>query len=592
MNNKRHFFLLFLVCMMVVLNVHALALSDTIKTYANNANTPQYVSFGTFKQGENGEVMPIVWRVLSSDSDRVYLYSEYILEARRIDPVPRPYAGWEKSELYEYLNNAFKNECFTALEQSALVLSLDDNALVTLPTIDDIRNKAYGFVDNKSRQSRSTEYAKANGLYVYSGNIKYSPYWSKTPSENHPYAHRRIMDDGKTGYICVEVKNLGMRPAIYVNPQVLDIQGGEGTLDAPYALVVKEQTEETQTPAPEQNAEDEKDVEKEQEETPVTNDTQSTQTSETNESKKTAENASATLDIVPVTYDPLFPPLTKEGFLQAGQEDFVFTDNEKGKWLYASQDLRIEILRVLDTNKKKSPLRYLVADVFVRDQSDFLKIYYNEKENPKKETEIKNIAINNSLVFAINGDFHHYRVKRNLKKRVMPVGVILRENQILYDDPTKKLSNSVPTRDILALYPNCDMQVYDYNEITAQQLKDLGAYDVLSFGPILLKDGEITAQTINISNRQSDNPRSGIGMVQKGHYVAIMAEGRISESKGCTLIKFAELFQQKNCVTAYNLDGGGTATMLFMGEYINKLGSYTADKRLQNELLGIGVIKK
>ena len=70
--------------------------------------------------------------------------------------------------------------------------------------------------------------------------------------------------------------------------------------------------------------------------------------------------------------------------------------------------------------------------------------------------------------------------------------------------------------------------------------------------------------------------------------MSILVEGRVSASKGCTLVELAELFIQKGCVSAYNLDGGGTASMMFMGEYLNQLGNYTADKRTQIEVLGIG----
>ena len=189
----------------------------------------------------------------------------------------------------------------------------------------------------------------------------------------------------------------------------------------------------------------------------------------------------------------------------------------------------------------------------------------------------------------MNADWYYYRVLRNASAKVMPVGIIIREGNILYNDPAKKLWSTIPNRDILAIYPDGNMEGYDYNGTTADELVARGAYDVLSFGPVLVNNGEITEQTLNISARQKDNPRSGIGMVSPGHYVSIVMEGKRQVSSGCTVKEFAELFQAKGCTVAYNLDGGGTASMMFMGKYLNKMGQFQANARKQIEALGFVV---
>lgn len=52
-----------------------------------------------------------------------------------------------------------------------------------------------------------------------------------------------------------------------------------------------------------------------------------------------------------------------------------------------------------------------------------------------------------------------------------------------------------------------------------------------------------------------------------------MVDGRLPHySHGLLLSEFAKLFEKEGCVMAYNLDGGASATMVFMGEYINKRG--------------------
>ena len=68
-----------------------------------------------------------------------------------------------------------------------------------------------------------------------------------------------------------------------------------------------------------------------------------------------------------------------------------------------------------------------------------------------------------------------------------------------------------------------------------------------------------------------------------------MAEGRIDGGDGENCAWLAERMHEMGCLTALNLDGGATSTMLFMGEQINKSGNYgSVTNRKQNELIGIG----
>ena len=285
----------------------------------------------------------------------------------------------------------------------------------------------------------------------------------------------------------------------------------------------------------------------------------------------------------------LFPALTEEGFLPEGEEEFFSADEEKGLWLYVSPDLRVEIVRKTDTAKKSEPRRWYEAEIFVRPGTeDYFRTYYHEL-NPrtKKLAETQAIARENHLVFAINSDWYYYRVLRNAKKRVMSVGVVLRGGEAFYNDPATKPANNIPNRDYLALFPDGGMEAFDYNGPSAEELQALGASDVLCFGPVLLRDGELTEQAKRIGERGNNNPRTGIGMVEKGHYVAIMVEGRTKQSVGCKLTYLADLFAQKGCQVAFNLDGGGTSSMIFMGVYLNE-NTYAAQNRLQNEVIGIG----
>ena len=67
----------------------------------------------------------------------------------------------------------------------------------------------------------------------------------------------------------------------------------------------------------------------------------------------------------------------------------------------------------------------------------------------------------------------------------------------------------------------------------------------------------------------ADNPRTAIGVYEPGHYILLVSDGRTKESKGLTLYELAEFLQELGVTTAYNLDGGGSSTMVFQGEIVN-----------------------
>ena len=67
----------------------------------------------------------------------------------------------------------------------------------------------------------------------------------------------------------------------------------------------------------------------------------------------------------------------------------------------------------------------------------------------------------------------------------------------------------------------------------------------------------------------ASNPRTAIGKISDNHYVFVVSDGRTSESEGLSLYQLATFMKKLNCVTAYNLDGGGSSTLYFNGNIIN-----------------------
>lgn len=205
-----------------------------------------YLTLGTFPQTAEGERLPILWRVLSVEGDRALILSEYVLEARRIHGDYKEYANkptnkskpgfngdFTKTEMSLYLNGEFAAN-FTG-DELAVVAPDETLGLFFLLSGDDLKNKNYGFTSDESRKAWGTEYAKANGLFVYMANRgSHSPYWTRTQSTSNAQGARCIKSKGELGYINVITEDEGMRPACWLSLADLDILSGSGAKEDPF----------------------------------------------------------------------------------------------------------------------------------------------------------------------------------------------------------------------------------------------------------------------------------------------------------------------------------------------------------------------
>ncbi|NLC32874.1 MAG: phosphodiester glycosidase family protein [Clostridiales bacterium] len=288
-----------------------------------------------------------------------------------------------------------------------------------------------------------------------------------------------------------------------------------------------------------------------------------------------------------------FPLLTAEGFLPEGEREYIFIDEEEGVWRYASQSLRIQIKRTAIAEKGKK-LRYLCAEIFLKEGSEGFRMVAHHPDHLMENRDLYkdkpvNIAKNNHLVFSMDGDYYIYRVTRRQNTGPhYPVGIVIRDGRLLMEAPIRMGSEAYPPLDMLALFADGDMKAFLANEVTASQLLSMGARDVLSFGPVLVKDGQLGS--FHPVRGATPQPRAGIGMYAPGHYLAIIAEGRIKQSSGMSSKEFGELFLSYDCPLAFNLDGGWTSAMVFMGKQLNQLDNVRVkdNARNQNEVMGIG----
>jgi len=285
-------------------------------------------------------------------------------------------------------------------------------------------------------------------------------------------------------------------------------------------------------------------------------------------------------------YTAHMPALNAKGFLDEGE--YIYSSEDEGLWIYVSQTSKVIIQRKYDATQ---PLTWFEADLYGDlDAGEMLRTVQNDPEKMGKvRVDATETAKKHNVVFAMNTDYYTYRVAVNNNRHT---GIVIRDGRILYDDPytEKQVTNSMfPNLDMLAFMPDGSLKVYHSWEKTAQEFLDEGVQTVYSFGPYLLLDGKVSERAY--ANNENKNPRCAIGMVEPGHYVAIMCEGRLKRSAGVTISYLAKMMRAKGCQVAFNMDGGQTAVMVFMGKQLNQIGAYDGGKtnsRPTSEVLGFG----
>jgi exopolysaccharide biosynthesis protein len=225
---------------------------------------------------------------------------------------------------------------------------------------------------------------------------------------------------------------------------------------------------------------------------------------------------------------------------------------------YTSDHADISVSTVT-TGTGDDTVTYYVADVTLTDATVLRSAFAQDAFGENITETTSDIAADNDAVFAINGDYYGFR----------DTGIVIR-NGVVYRDEG--------ARQGLAFYTDGHVEVYDETATTADQLVADGVWNTLSFGPALLEDGQVLSGIddvevdTNLGNHsiQGEQPRTAVGVIDDNHLVFVVVDGRSpGYSAGVTKTGLAEIMQGLGATTAYNLDGGGSSTMVFGGELVN-----------------------
>ncbi len=212
---------------------------------------------------------------------------------------------------------------------------------------------------------------------------------------------------------------------------------------------------------------------------------------------------------------------------------------------------------------KKHKLEYQFADIYVKNLDCFKTAYSDaRRENVKTQEYAQRI----NAILATNGD--------NFNSGKITDGLVIRNGAQLYPGEGRKPDKY--TRDMCVLYHDGTIRVYDcvLDKIDYDEILSNYPQQVFYFGPKLLND-DGTARTKFNSVLSKANPRTVLGYYEPGHYGLVVVLGTREmidyngsnhgngKSRGMTLTDLSELCVELGFTAAYNLDGGGSSSMVW-----------------------------
>lgn len=234
---------------------------------------------------------------------------------------------------------------------------------------------------------------------------------------------------------------------------------------------------------------------------------------------------------------------------------------------YRSPEVSIS-LETVTTGEGNDTITYHVADIYIASLENFVTYTANNEMRYFGTQEVLEMDAAANALLSLSGDFLTYQKG----------GFLMRNGEIYASN-----SNFVS---ICVLYHDGSMETYEPKTYTIDEIIAKGAVQVWSFGPPLLDENGMVKDSYNVSTAVSyANPRSAIGYYEPGHYLFVLVDGRQQGySKGMQIHELAQIFEDRGCSAAYNLDGGGSAVMVFNHERYSRQ-SNGADRKLGDILV-------
>ncbi len=258
-----------------------------------------------------------------------------------------------------------------------------------------------------------------------------------------------------------------------------------------------------------------------------------------------AQNQQAIIEQALATPDPSVTP----------EPTSAFKEYAPGELRYETEKLSVAI-----EQKKKDGMTYFVCDIQLSDVSQLRTAFAGDDFRSGIYEAVSDIAGRYSPVLAINADFCRYHRD----------GVIIRNGELLR-------KQNIRRHHLLVVDENGDFSALTDRSgkqgLVANQLEQDNTWQTFEFGPVLVENGEAADLPESFYVNCHDGyyePRTAIGQLGPLHYIVIVVDGRREGySTGASMPQLQQLFLDEGAQFAFNLDGGGSTTLYFLGEVIN-----------------------
>ena len=252
---------------------------DAVRGYDSESEQEyQYLLMGTYPYEEDGTEAPLLWRILFREGNIIHLFTEYVIDTRQVMEVDNYVDAVQKhkfhksdvfaeTDLYKWVNGPMAQTILREYDFSAALVE-DHEGLFHIMDNTELRRKDWGFPDStmgntienpgetiaknaKNRKGYGTPYAQTVILYDDWKNLRHSgkgynkliqyvaygrssPYWTAKIT-----AGWKCGIVGGNGHLSWHGKadvQIGVRPAMVLDLDKLEITGGTGTLEDPWTM--------------------------------------------------------------------------------------------------------------------------------------------------------------------------------------------------------------------------------------------------------------------------------------------------------------------------------------------------------------------
>lgn len=201
---------------------------------------------------------------------------------------------------------------------------------------------------------------------------------------------------------------------------------------------------------------------------------------------------------------------------------------------------------------------YTISEVKIADPSQFRRFLADGEYASGSKYVPTELAASVNAVVASNGDFYTFRKS----------GIIVYDSQLMRAEGR--------TLDTCFIAGNGDLLYAHRDQITKKEdmeqfIEENGVRFSVAFGPILIEDGQMVTIKDPYSVGEGNIPYARAALCQRDtlHYYLVTVSAEDPYEFAHTLPKFQKNLYALECKSAYNLDGGQSATLVMNDEKIN-----------------------